>query len=93
MPFIHNGGYSWLANVPELERLADNQPKASYGSPLVVCENHRLLGPAHAPHSDIIALGLGRFSHWGTDLVFSTSDNSDPNANGRSYLIIRTDRP
>ena len=93
MPFPNNGGYSWVANVPELERLSDTRPEAPYGSPIVICENHRLLGPAHASHKDIAAVGLGRFSHWGTDIVFSTSDNSDPNANGRSYLIIRTDRP
>jgi hypothetical protein len=92
MPFTGTGGYSFAVNIPELDKLADNRPEAPNQSPLVICENHRVLGPAHALHQDITARGQGRFSHWGTDMVFSTSDNSDPNTNGRSYLIIRTDR-
>jgi pectate lyase len=51
------------------------------------------MGPAHSFHQEIRESGRGRFSHWGTDLLFSTSDNSDPNTNGRSYQAIRTDRP
>lgn len=93
MPFAKNGGHSYVIYLPELERISDNVGETPNGSPLVVCENNRLLGPAHALHRDITVRGRGRFSHWGSDLVFSTSDNSDPNANGRSYLLIRTDRP
>src|SRR5262249_4763936 len=29
------------------------------------------------------------YSHWGETLYFSTSDNSDPNANGRRYSLAR----
>lgn len=93
MPLAKNGGHSYVVHLPELARISDSVGKPPNGSPLVVCENNRLLGPARALHRDITALGRGRFSHWGSDLVFSTSDNSDPNTNGRSYLIIRTDRP
>jgi hypothetical protein len=32
-------------------------------------------------------LGRGFFSHWGKQLYFSTSDNSDPRINGRNYSL------
>ena len=44
-------------------------------------------GVAHSRHADIAELGSGRYSHWGESLYFSTPDNSDPRANGRSYQI------
>ena len=90
-PFLFNGGHAYVADLPDLERLADSGDAAS--SPLVVCENDRLMGPAHSPHHEITESGGGRFSHWGAELLFSASDNSDPNTNGRSYQAIRTDRP
>jgi hypothetical protein len=91
-PFPFNGGYSYVVDLPDLERLADTIENATR-SPLVICEDDRLMGPAHSFHQGIRESGRGRFSHWGTDLLFSTSDNSDPNTNGRSYQAIRTDRP
>ncbi len=33
------------------------------------------------------SLGGGRYSHWGTHLFFTTSDNSDPRSNGRRYTV------
>lgn len=51
-------------------------------------ENQTELEPAHAPHDDIRRRGVGRFSHWRGDLFFSTSDNSDPRTNGRSYGVF-----
>jgi hypothetical protein len=91
LPFEKNGGHSWVTSLSEeLEQISDNANETN--SPIVICENRRVLGPAHSHHHDIVKDGLGRFSHWGTDIVFSTSDNSDPNTNGRSYLAIRTDR-
>jgi hypothetical protein len=91
MPFAHNGGLSYVTSIPVLALLGDNVGEKE--SPVVICENHRTLGPAHTRHREIAELGRGRFSHWGAELVFSTSDNSDPNTNGRSYLAVRTDRP
>jgi SAM-dependent methyltransferase len=40
---------------------------------------------AHVPHGYIRTEGGGLFSHWQDSLFFSTSDNSDPNTNGRRY--------
>jgi hypothetical protein len=31
---------------------------------------------------------MGRYSHWCDGLIFSTSDNSDPNTNKRRYGIV-----
>jgi|GEM_PF-1785751 len=67
-------------------------------SPVVIYEDGKPLGPAHStPHSDIGAFGHGRFSHWGSGsasiLVFSSSDNTDPQTNGRSYWAVKPPPP
>jgi len=54
----------------------------------VLCEGDMQLGPPHSLHVDIAQLGHGRFSQWGRDLMFSSSDGSDPNENGRIYKAI-----
>lgn len=67
----------------------DEEHRAS--STAVLLENDKPLGPAHSPHGEITAIGQGRYSLWrkgGTTLVFSTSDNSDPNTNGRVYRLL-----
>lgn len=42
------------------------------------------LGPAHAPPDRVRDRGGGAFNHWG-EILFSTSDGSDPRTNGRRY--------
>jgi FkbM family methyltransferase len=54
----------------------------------IVLEDGRVLGPGHALHDDIRAHGGGRFSHYESQLYFSTSDHSDPNSNGRRYTVL-----
>ena len=54
-------------------------------STLRLLEDGKELGPAHVPHADVREHGLGRYSHWGQSLWFSTSDNTDPRSNGRRY--------
>ena len=54
-------------------------------SPLRLFENGEPLGPAHAGHFVIRGIGKGAYSHWQNRLLFSTSDNTNPNANGRVY--------
>ena len=53
-----------------------------------VYEDGRQLGPPHRPHDFIRADGRGQFSHWGSTLYFSSSDYTDPRANGRIYRFI-----
>ena len=58
-------------------------------SPVIVYEDGKPLGPAHSNFADISTLGHGRFAYWtGQGLIFSTSDGSDPNSNGRRYWAV-----
>lgn len=57
-------------------------------------EDDKLLGPAESDLREIETKGDGRFSlqrhAWevhGAVLMFSTSDNTDPNTNGRKYHL------
>ncbi|MDP1966548.1 MAG: Stf0 family sulfotransferase [Reyranella sp.] len=85
-------GRCWLYRLPDsaeaiaFEGLADHEG-APESSPLCLYENDILLGPAHAAHALIRHRGGGAYSHWKSALYFSTSDNSDPNRNGRRYEI------
>ena len=54
-------------------------------SRLQIYEDGKPLGPAHTIHDDIRNIGLGRFSHWKSYLRFSSSDNTNPITNGRTY--------
>jgi hypothetical protein len=84
-PFQKFDGKAYIAEAPSLESDSDTGEMPNQ-SPYLVCENRRLLGPAHTIHAEIASKGEGRFSHWTTvGFIFSTSDNSDPNTNGRSY--------
>jgi hypothetical protein len=85
--FVHEGGLAWCMQVPELRPWADDMDRLS-NSRLVVLEDERPLGPAHATHDTIRHSGMGAYSHWQGQLYLSTSDGSDPNANGRSYVAV-----
>lgn len=83
-----DGGYAW--------RLMQDfgTPSDSSGqnvSTLRIFENGVELGPAHSVHQHIRDSGNGRFSHWGGQLWFSASDNSNPTTNGRTYTFLRGD--
>jgi hypothetical protein len=75
-------GRCWLGDVPDF-LLSDKEA----ASRLRLLEDGKPLGPAHAGHDDVRNLGSGRFSHWGTTVYFSTSDDSDPRSNGRRYTV------
>lgn len=81
----HREGLLWHWHGPELPwGDVEGAPRASR---LVLEEDGHPLGPAHALHQDIAALGGGRHSHWGRDLLFSSSDGSPPDRNGRRYTL------
>jgi hypothetical protein len=86
-PFSKEEGYAWVKAMPEFEECADdiNDPR---WSPMILLEEGNPLRMPHALHSDIRKLGGGRYSHWRSFLIFSSSDNTDPNENGRAYKII-----
>ncbi|WP_207425886.1 polysaccharide lyase family 1 protein [Pedobacter sp. SYSU D00535] len=78
-----DAGYSYEL-VQDLKTTADSE-KQPTASVVRIFENGKELGPGHASHKEIRNTGKGRFSHWGTSLYFSASDNTDPRTNGRRY--------
>jgi hypothetical protein len=85
------GGSAYIAEVPSLKADGDTGETPTR-SPYLVCENRHPLGPAHSTHAEIASQGKGRFSHWAiAGFIFSASDNSDPNTNGRTYMARRMD--
>ncbi|MGM9475680.1 pectate lyase family protein [Pedobacter sp. GSP4] len=79
------GGYAF--KISQSIAGGDNS-SAKEQSILRLFEDGVELGPAHAVHDDIRNIGKGRFSHWGTTVIFSASDNTDPRTNGRSYTYV-----
>jgi hypothetical protein len=54
---------------------------------LVLLEDGSPRWSRHMLHDEIRTTGKGAYSHWRDALYFSTSDNTDPNTNGRNYQI------
>jgi EpsG family len=86
-PYLHFEGFAFKAHLPSLTEIADTD-RSLFRSPAVLCENDHPIGPAHGSWADIVESGLGRFSHYEDSVVFSSSDNSDPNFNGRLYTVV-----
>jgi hypothetical protein len=86
-PYRQEIGLCWKARLDKFMPIADNEKRPRY-STLLLYEGDKLLQPAHAGHEEIRNLGGGRYSHWKDVLYFSTSDGSNPNTNGREYVIV-----
>jgi hypothetical protein len=80
-------GYAYKVSIPQLSSFGDTAEWATR-SPAVMCEDDHQIGPGHAPFLEIVQKGAGRFSHYNDMVVFSSSDNTDPNSNGRRYKIV-----
>jgi SAM-dependent methyltransferase len=85
-PFIYDDKKCWTAALPQFKEFADNE--FIKVSPLTLFEDEKELGPGHALHDDIRNRGGGLYSHWLENIYFSTSDNTDPNENGRVYSVL-----
>ena len=59
-----------------------------YLSNATLLEGENSLSPGYSTEQSTIDIGLGRFTHINGGLIFSSSDNSDPRVNGRTYRII-----
>lgn len=81
-----DSGYSYKIGY-DLNVNGDSQA-SPLQSTLRLFENGVELGPPHSNHEDIRKYGLGQFSHWSNTLYFSTSDNSNPLTNGRTYSYL-----
>lgn len=83
-PFRHVGGHMWRASLPEAAGPPDT-PDYPQQSRLVLYEEALPLDYAHAFVNAVQAFGLGRYRHCKEELLFSASDNTDPNTNTRIY--------
>jgi SAM-dependent methyltransferase len=86
-PFVGAGGFAWAARLPETLAAQGDEPRETHRSPWRLFEDGQPIGRPHAVHEEISDHGLGAYSHWLDTLYFSTSDNSDPNTNGRTYEL------
>lgn len=87
-PFQPRGGSAYAAADTTFASVSDFSDTPTR-STIVLCEGDTRLGPAHTAHADVSSKGGGRYSHWASSFVFSASDNSDPNKNGRTYLAVQ----
>src|SRR5258706_3012496 len=82
----HESRFAWQVDISDAGIRGDTI-EAPRISNFVLFEDDKKLAPAHTAHSQIRKVGRGAYSHWDTQLYFSTSDNSDPRINGRVYLL------
>ena len=90
-PFANESGALWLTNIESAEILNGDQVDDSSGRPLILYEDGIPLGPSTRNLEQIKSIGQGRYSYQDGQLYFSTSDNSDPNSNGRQYSFAPGD--
>jgi hypothetical protein len=83
--FQVDAGHCFICNVR-----GDIATAAARGMNAQVFEDGLELGPGNALHDEIRRSGKGRFSVWGSQLYFSSGDNSSPLDNGRSYQLLFT---
>lgn len=82
-PFRKLDATAYQALAPKLDGLADFDSGPTR-STIVLLEDGSPLGPPHSPSK----VANGGYSHFrGAGIIFSASDNSDPNSNGRSYSV------
>lgn len=86
-PFRHAGGKLWIADVDPTGADSEADP---FASALCLYEDDRRLTAAHANEMAISIGGGGRYQHWHSTLLFSTTDGSNPNTNGRRYSFDRS---
>lgn len=78
-PFEPAGGFAWYADLSNLA-----------GKPIdplrfMLYENNQPVGWPNAPHSSIKHWGSGRYRIDDNRLMFTATDNSDPNDPGKTY--------
>jgi 2-polyprenyl-6-hydroxyphenyl methylase/3-demethylubiquinone-9 3-methyltransferase len=87
-PFGARSGRMFDARIPDLAHLAENAPGQDGKLQVFVFEGPLQLKFPSAIHDHIARYGAGRYSHWGDYIFFSSSDNTDPNTNGRQYRLL-----
>src|SRR5947207_2111751 len=79
--YQHFGGNAWILEGPT----GGDNPENRLRSKLRLFEDGVPLLDAHHFLETVAKYGNGRYSHWGNELIFSATDNSNPNTNGRKY--------
>jgi lysophospholipase L1-like esterase len=77
-PFAHHRGFAYVTKAPH---------PWSPGTDFTLMEDGRPLGPLSSGPDAIANDGGGAFLEWQGLICLSTSDNSDPNLNGRRYSL------
>lgn len=77
-------GHCWTTAIPGSFRAEVEGRDA----PVELHEDGVALPHGDAVHDEIRQQGLGRYSVWGDTLYLSTSDNSSPRLNGRTYELV-----
>lgn len=83
-PYLHDSDHAFVADMP---MVLPSDGLGGEDSRVELYEQGTTQGIPHTAHDVIRSRGGGGFSHWGDRLYFSTSDNSDPNVNGRTYVL------
>ena len=81
---VPRSGFCFTARLPQF----GNSMDAPSSAQTRLFEDGSEIGPAHSLHKDIEEIGCGRYSHWGHDLYFSSSDGLSPKKNGRRYHVL-----
>jgi ABC-type polysaccharide/polyol phosphate transport system ATPase subunit len=85
---VRDGDRAWRMDLSAYAIQGDSI-EDSKRSRFSLYEDEKQLRPGHYAHDLIRKHGKGGYSHWGSSLYFSTSDNSDPRKNGRIYRLRR----
>jgi len=79
----HKDGFAYLARTHRPELSSHKKPSTA----VLLEDGTPLPGPATALYDETRKFGKGRYSFWFGDVYFSSSDNSNPRTNGRSYSV------
>lgn len=79
----HDSGHCFIIEIPEsfLKLVGESQKEVE------LIEDGNPLPMPNSVHDEIRQSGKGRYSLWGRYVYLSTSDNTDPALNGRSYVL------
>jgi len=79
-------GYAWMVDLSRFDIYGDT-PENLAGSRYILYEDNVELGPPHSTHNTVRNQGNGAYAHKDGRLYFSTSDNTNPCRNGRTYVF------
>src|SRR5436190_23295087 len=85
--FRHLEGHCYILPLPDLVHQSDGPFRSRSEVGVSLWEDDRGIGDQTPFVMDVISKGRGAYLHFGDVLLFSASDNSNPNENGRVYEL------